>query len=241
TFARRFFNGGNPVGRAFAQKGDGGNLDTVYQVIGLVQDAKYGDLREEFMPIVFTADAQDETQRPGTRIVILASEPAAAIPPAAPRAAAEAGPQFVAGSRPLKATIGEGLLRERLMATLSGFFGGLAAILAMIGIYSVLSFMVARRRNEIGVRMALGAGRRDILGMVIREAATLVGIGLAVGALLALAAATTAQTLLYGLQPSDPTTPGLAAAALTIVALSSSLLPAHRAASIDPNQALHEE
>ncbi|HKF41994.1 MAG TPA: ABC transporter permease [Thermoanaerobaculia bacterium] len=241
TFARRFFNGANPVGRSFAQKGDGGNLDTVYQVIGLVQDAKYGDLREDFTPIVFTAEAQDEALRPGTRILIQTSEPLAAILPAVTRAVAEVSPQVIIYSRPLQATIAEGLLRERLMANLSGFFGALAAVLAMIGIYSVLSFMVVRRRNEIGVRMALGASRRDIVGMVIREAATLVGIGIAAGALLAVAAATTARTLLYGLQPGDPATLAFAAAALTAVALGSSLVPAWRAAATDPNRTLHEE
>ena len=111
------------------------------------------------------------------------------------------------------------------MATLSGFFGALAAILAMIGLYSVMSFMVVCRRNEIGVRMALGADRRDILGMMLREAATLVAIGLGAGSLLAVAAATTARTLLDGLQPSDPVTLALAAAGLTIVALSSTCCP----------------
>ena len=241
AFARRFFSGSNPVGRDFLQKGDRGSLDLVYRIIGLVQDAKYDSLREEFTPIVFTAEAQDDSPRLWTRIVILSPGPPSAIVPAVTRAVAEVSPRIVLDNRLLKSVIAEGLLRERLMATLSGFFGALAAVLAMIGIYCVMSFMVIRRRNEIGVRMALGAGRRDILGMVIREAATLVAIGLAAGALIALAAATTARTLLYGLQPSDPATLGLAIAALTIVALSSSLLPAHRAASIDPLQALREE
>ncbi len=150
-------------------------------------------------------------------------------------------PQIVLDFRVLKTVIREGLLRERLMATLSGFFGALAAILAMIGLYGVMSFMVVRRRNEIGVRMALGASRRDILGMVMREAVALVGIGLVAGTLLAVAAATTTRSLLFGLQPGDPPTLALAAAGLTIVALASRLMPARRAASIDPMQALREE
>src|SRR5213078_1922717 len=82
----------------------------------------------------------------------------------------------------------ESLLRERLMATLSGFFGGLAALLATIGLYGVMSYMVARRRNEIGIRMALGADRRDVIGMVMREAGVLLGGGVVVGVLLAVAA-----------------------------------------------------
>jgi putative ABC transport system permease protein len=188
-----------------------------------------------------SARVEDDSPRLFTRIVILSREPLAAIVPAVTSAVAEISPRIVLDNKILKTVIAEGLPRERLMAALSGFFGALVAILAMIGIYSVMSFMVARRRNEIGVRMALGAGRRDILGLVLREAATLVAIGLAAGALVAVAAAGTARTLLYGLQPSDPTTLALAIAAITIVALSSSLLPAHRAATTDPLQALHEE
>jgi putative ABC transport system permease protein len=241
AFARRFFSGANPVGKAFAQKGDRGSLDHVYQVIGLVKDTKYEELREEFTPIVFLAEAQDDAPRLGTRVVIRTDEPLAGIVPSVKRAVAEVSPQIVLNFRVLKTTLQEGLLRERLMATLSGFFGALAAILAMIGLYGVMSFMVVRRRNEIGVRMALGASRRDILGMVIREAATMVGIGLVAGTILSIAAATTARSLLFGLQPSDPLTLALAAAGLTSVALASSLLPARRAASIDPMQALREE
>ena len=239
TFARRFFSGSSPVGKMFTQRSDG--RDRVFQIVGLVKDTKYGDLREEFTPIVFLAETQDDEPRLWTRAVIRTDEPLAEIVPAVTRAISGASPQIVLNFRALKTTIEEGLLRERLMATLSGFFGALAAILAMIGLYGVMSFTVVRRRNEIGVRMALGASRGDILGMVMREAAALVGIGLVAGTLLAVAAATSARSLLFGLQPGDPTTLALAASGLTIVALASSLLPARRAATIDPMQALRED
>jgi ABC-type antimicrobial peptide transport system permease subunit len=150
-------------------------------------------------------------------------------------------PSLVLTFSVLKTQIREGLLREQLMATLSGFFGALATILAMVGLYGVISYMVVRRRNEIGVRMALGASRNDILVMVLREAAILLGIGLVTGTALALAAGTAAASMLYGLKPRDPLTLGAAITGMIIVALLASLLPAQRAATVHPMEALREE
>jgi putative ABC transport system permease protein len=150
-------------------------------------------------------------------------------------------PSLVLTFSVLKTQIREGLLREQLMATLSGFFGALATILAMVGLYGVISYMVVRRRNEIGVRMALGASRSDILVMVLREAAILLGIGLVTGTGLALAAGTAAASMLYGLKPRDPLTLGAAITGMVIVALLASLLPAQRAATVHPMEALREE
>ncbi len=113
--------------------------------------------------------------------------------------------------RALETRIRESLRREQLMATLSGCFGALAALLATIGLYGVLSYTVARRRHEIGIRMALGAGRRDIISMIVREAGVLVAVGIALGGGLAIAAANAARTLLFGVTPSDPTSLLLAA------------------------------
>jgi ABC-type antimicrobial peptide transport system permease subunit len=127
------------------------------------------------------------------------------------------------------------------MATLSGFFGALAALLATIGLYGVMSYMVARRRNEIGIRMALGADRRDVVRMVMREAGVLLIAGLCAGIALAVAAARTASTLLFGLGPGDPATLAIAAGALAAVAALASYLPAQRAARLEPTIALREE
>ena len=121
-------------------------------------------------------------------------------------------------------TIRDGLLRERLMATLSGFFGFLAA-LAAIGLYGVMSYTVVRRTNEIGIRMTLGADRREIVAMVMGEAARLVGWGLGAGLVLALAGGRAARALLFGLQPHDPITLGAAAVLLAAVALAASYVP----------------
>ena len=127
------------------------------------------------------------------------------------------------------------------MASLSGFFGFLAALLATIGLYGVISYMVIRRRNEIGIRMALGADRTRVLGLIMREAAMLLAIGLAVGTVLALAGAKAATSLLFGLKAHDPGTFIFSVSLLAIVSLAASALPAYRAARVDPLDALRNE
>ena len=127
------------------------------------------------------------------------------------------------------------------MATLSGFFGFLAALLATVGLYGVISYTVARRTNEIGIRMALGAQRGNVVGMIMREAGWLLALGIGIGAALALAGARTATSLLFGLKPHDPLTMVLAIVSLVAVAAAASFLPAHRASRLDPMAALREE
>jgi putative ABC transport system permease protein len=134
-----------------------------------------------------------------------------------------------------------GLLRERLLATLSEFFGVLAILLATIGLYGVIAYMVAQRSNEIGIRMALGAVPSRILKMIIGEAIKLLSIGLVVGLLLTLAAGKVASTLLYGLTSHDPFTLAMASITLAVVGVLASLLPAKRAATMDPIAALRDQ
>lgn len=127
------------------------------------------------------------------------------------------------------------------MATLSGFFGFLAAVLATIGLYGVMSYMVVRRTNEIGIRMALGAGRPDIIRMMLGEAGVLLTVGVVTGTALALAAGRAAAALLFNLQPHDPATLAIAISTLAAVALAACLVPALRAARMDPMSALRDE
>ena len=129
----------------------------------------------------------------------------------------------------------------RLLAMLSSFLGILAAVLATIGLYGVIGYIVARRTNEIGIRMALGASPRQILAMVVGEAGSLLVVGVMIGTVLAVAAGKSAATLLYGLKPYDPLTLVLAAAGLGAVAIAASLLPARRAAKLEPMVALRDE
>jgi ABC-type antimicrobial peptide transport system permease subunit len=133
------------------------------------------------------------------------------------------------------------LVQERLLAQLSSFFGLLALLLACVGLYGVMSYDVARRTHEIGIRMALGAQRRDVVGVVLRETMLLVVIGVITGLSAALATTRLITSLLYGLTPNDPLTIGLAGLLLLAVAAMAGYLPARRAARVDPMEALRHE
>jgi putative ABC transport system permease protein len=238
AFARKFFGGANPVGRVFH---DTGGPDKTYQIIGLVKDTKYWELREDAVAIVFVSFTQANGPEEHSTLMIRSNKALLPLISSIKRATNEMNPAMVLDFSVLKTQIREGLLRERLMATLSGFFGLLAAALAMIGLYGVISYMVIRRRNEIGVRMALGASRTDIILMILREAAILLAIGLAVGTALTLVAGSAAASMLYGLKARDPLTISLSILEMVVVALIASLLPAQRAATVHPMVALREE
>jgi ABC-type antimicrobial peptide transport system permease subunit len=140
-----------------------------------------------------------------------------------------------------KTQIHNSLLQDELMATLSGFFGFLAALLAAIGLYGVISYMVVQRTREIGIRMAIGADRVAVVRMILREAGMLTTAGLVVGTGLAFGAVQAAKSLLYGLKPRDPSTLVMAIATLSAVAALASFLPAYRASKLDPLEALRYE
>jgi len=133
------------------------------------------------------------------------------------------------------------LLRERLMATLSGFFGLLAALLAVIGLYGVMSYMVARRTNEIGIRMALGADAADVLKLVLKNGVALTLIGVALGVSGAFALTRVIAALLFGVEPTDPVTFVAVSATMVMVALIACYIPARRATKVDPLVALRYE
>ncbi len=241
AFAKKYYDGANPVGKLFSFEGDKGETPPVFEVVGLVKNTKYYELREDFKPIAFFPDSQDKGPNQYANIVIRADIPLSALITGVKRSIAEMSPDIDINFRPFKTQILDGLLRERLMATLSGFFGALAAILAVIGLYGVISYMVARRTNEIGIRMALGANGGGIVRLILREAMLLLGIGLVAGAALALAAARTASSMLFGLKPYDPATLAFAITTLAVVAIAASYIPARRAAGVDPMVALREE
>ena len=157
------------------------------------------------------------------------------------RRIAEKHPEIVLQTSDFQQDIRDGMVRERLLAMLSGFFGLLAALLATVGLYGVISYTVARRRSEIGIRVALGAARRQVIGMVMREAGLLLVIGVLVGATLSLIAGRSASSLLFGLKSYDPLTLIVSVALLVVIAALASFLPARRASRVDPMEALRYE
>ena len=241
AFARRYLNGADPVGRTFDLVQESDEPVRTYEIIGMVQNSKYVDLRENFDPIVYTAEAQSTEPDPGQAVVIRSDGDITSLIPSIRAAIGQVDPSLVIQFQIFKTSIREGLIRERLMATLSGFFGILAAVLAMMGLYGVISYMVIRRRTELGIRIALGANRSQILGLIMREAATLLGIGLLVGLVPAILLGGTARSLLFELRPTDALTLALAAATLAAPAILASFIPAQRAAHADPMRALREE
>jgi putative ABC transport system permease protein len=143
--------------------------------------------------------------------------------------------------RSLSSQIQESLLRERLMATLSGGFGFLAGLLATLGLYGVIAYMVPQRRNELGLRIALGADRSSVIRLLLREATLLLGLGLTAGIMLALLAGRAAATLLFGMPPNHAVSLIAASTLLALIALVASYIPARRAARLDPMAALRNE
>jgi ABC-type antimicrobial peptide transport system permease subunit len=149
-------------------------------------------------------------------------------------------PDAIAEFAVFQSRIRDGLIRERLLAMLAGFFGVLAVALTIVGLYGMLSYVVAQRRPEIGVRVALGARRLDVLGLVMSEAGKLVLTGVAVGLGLSLLAGRSVASLLFGITPYDPLLLASACALLGIIAAVASFLPARRATRVDPAQLLRE-
>ncbi len=241
AFARTLAHGANPVGMSFHTPVGPDHPEFIAQIVGLVKDTKYSDLRDENVPIAFAPVAQYPDPDDSDVLMIRSEAPMGDTISAVKRRLVDANPEISVRFHVFESDIRDTLVRERLMATLSGFFGFLAAVLAVIGLYGVMSYMVQRRTNEIGIRMALGAGRLSILGMILLDALVLLAAGIVVGLGLSLMLGKTASSLLFGLKPADPITLGLAAALLAAVAAAASYIPARRAAKVDPMVALRCE
>lgn len=240
-FARKIFQGKNPVGRTFRREEFGDKPDTQFIVVGVVRNTKYYELREDFQPIAYIPEAQNDQPGMGANFVVRTNAPLGEFYRKATAAVAEIHPEAGVDFTVLTTQIQNSLMRDRLMATLAGAFGLLAGVLAVLGLYGVIAYMVARRRNEIGVRIALGASCTRVVGLVLREATVLLAVGLTIGVGLAVWAGRTAASLIYGLKPGDPLTLGAAVALLALVALAASYAPASRASRLEPMDALREE
>ena len=241
AFARRFTGGADPIGRTLRTVQEPNYPSTVYEIVGVIPDTKYSGLRGEIPPQTFAPASQLPDQGPWTNVMVYSNLPPDAMAATLKRKLAHDHPDVITEFSDFQKDIRDGLLEERMMATLSGFFGALAALLAMIGLYGVVSYMVARRRNEIGIRLALGAGRRQVVAMVMREAARMLIVGVAVGAVLSLVAGNGARSILFELKPYDPLTLAAAALLLALIAVAASFIPARRASNLDPMAALRDE
>ncbi len=240
-FANTFLAGRDPLSQSFQIETPAGESRPTYQIVGVVKNSKYTDLREPMTPLVYLHAGQDTTPDPSLQAILHTTLSPIAARAALAQAIREENPIIAFQFSTMDQVVRESLLSERLMASLSGFFGALAAFIATIGLYGVMSYLVARRTIEIGIRMALGADRRAVLSLVLREACVLLVIGLFVGSGLAVAGGQAAGTLLYGLQPWDATTLLVGLSGLAAIAILASWLPAHRATRVEPTVALRAE
>jgi predicted permease len=240
SMARRFFGNESPIGRRFGfgvteRRGE-------IEIIGMVKDAKYKSLREPNRPMFYLPFAQANTGRGQMTLIVRTAEDPALVAVATQREARALDPAMPMFEVETLATqLDASLAQERLVATLSSVFGLLALLLACIGLYGVMAYDVARRIHEIGIRMALGASARQVTQLVLLQTLWLVGIGIVIGLGAALAATRWVKSLLFGLQPHDPMTIGLAVLVLLAVAAVAGYLPARRATRVDPLVALKYE
>jgi putative ABC transport system permease protein len=248
SFVQKYFGAANPLGRYFRiPEGRGSQYawsiaGGPVEIVGVVKDAKYSSLRDESSPFVFIPWSQGGVPGPLTSFELRSAggEPTALIS-GAKSAIAGINRDVSIEFKTLSAKVDSSIEREALLATLSGFFGGLALMLAMIGLYGVMSYNVARRQNEIGIRIALGAEPRRVLRMVMGELALLIGIGLTMGLVAALAATRLVASFLYGVTPNDPFTLALAVVLMAGGAALAGYFPARRVSRLQPLIALREE
>jgi predicted permease len=242
TFAQRFFPNESPIGKRFGFDSD---KPSEIEIVGLAKDAKYTSQREETPPTAYLSWLQElRVVGSATFEVRTTGDPKAAI------TSIRQAVRDVDGNLPLKdiktqiEQADETLSMERLFAKLLSLFGLLAQQLASIGLYGVLAWSVSQRTHEIGIRIALGASRGTVLKMILKQGMTLTLIGVVLGlggAYVLTKYLESLTTMLYGVQPRDPLTFGVAATLLTVVALVACFLPARRATKVDPMVALRYE
>jgi len=239
--ARRFFGKANPIGKTIRKPSDEPGKDDAFQVIGVVKDAKYAKVEEVPAPTVYLDSAQDKSPSPRTNFELRTAGSVETLIPAVRAAIGEVNRGISLEFRNFETQVSESLLQPRMVALLSAFFGGLALLLAMIGLYGVTAYGVARRQAEIGIRMALGAQPGSVIWLVLREVAAMLATGTLLGLGASLAAGRLVTSLLYGVKPYDGAPLAIAAVVLGIATGIAAYLPAHRAARLDPMAALREE
>ncbi len=241
--ARHFFGGANPIGKTIGldRIGDPGNAKDVYEIVGLVRDAKYFEIGEETLRTAYVAAGQEKEPGPDIHFTLRTSGSVEASIPSARKAILSVRGGVSLEFRNFETQVKESLLQQRIVALLAAIFGSLALVLAMVGLYGVTNYAVTRRKSEIGIRIALGAGRRRVVWLVMRDMVVLLAVGLPVGLAVALGAGRLVASLLYGVRPNDPWQLAGAAILLAAATAVAAYLPARRAARLDPMAALREE
>jgi ABC-type antimicrobial peptide transport system permease subunit len=229
----------NPVGKRFGESaGDDRSPKTAgYEIIGVVRDAKYNDLRQEIGATMYVPQSGS-----GASFELRTAADPQALLPAIRKTVAQLNadlPLFHVTTQ--SEQIDRLLFQERLVARLSAFFGLLALLLACIGLYGLLSYEVARRTREIGIRMALGAQMGDVLQLVVKQGIALAVVGAAVGVAVALGVTRYLTSMLYDVRANDPVTIVAVSVLLALVALAACYIPARRATRVDPIIALRYE
>ena len=238
AFASRYYPGQNPVGQHLSATVRGQRTDL--EIVGLVRNANLRGLRKVPPPAVYVSYFQLTGNLP-TTLAIRAAGPPGRVAEEIRRVLQPKMPGIPVEVRALAAQVEATMVQERMMATLAGGFGIVALVLACIGLYGLLNYSVTRRTREIGIRMALGARRRGVVGMEVKRAARLVMFGIALGLPAAWMASRWVKTMLFGLTPADPVTIGGAVILLAGAALAAAYLPARRASRVDPMIALRHE
>ncbi|HEX4750423.1 MAG TPA: ABC transporter permease [Bryobacteraceae bacterium] len=239
-FAKKYFSGRNPIGLHLGYGSDP-NTRTDMEIIGVVKDIKYTNLRDEIPPQAFVPIAADRNPYGVVMYMRTTEDPHALMSLVRQKVHALDPNLPVYDIRTTDEQIRRSLRNERLIASLSSLFGALATLLAIMGLYGVLAYMVSRKTREIGIRMALGAIRGNVIWMVMKEMLVLVGIGIVIGLPTAVGLSSLVRNQLYGLAPHDPTTLMLATASLLMIACVAGFIPALRASRIDPTRALRYE
>lgn len=238
AFARRHLTVQSAVGSRIRVR-EGAAFAPPYEIVGVVKDMKYATLRDTSTGIVFLAQSQNTSPSKSVTFEIRVDGGAGAAVPTIRSLLTQVNPRIVLEFKTLDRQLAESLSLPRTLAALAGFFGMLALLLATIGLYGVMSYGVASRRNDIGVRIALGSTRARIVRLVLGEVGRLLTAGIGIGALLTLAAAKFISAFLYGVEPWDPTILAFSMLVLCLVGVGAALIPAVRAARLDPAEALN--
>lgn len=240
--ARHFFSGQNPLGKIIRiAEGPRDKEKVPFQVIGVVKDMKYRRLSEENSEAGYVVARQDKDPSTSTHFALRFAGNVDAFTPSVRTAIAGINRDISLEFRSFETQVNDSLAQQRLIAILSSFFGFLALLLAVIGLYGIMSYTVTRRQAEIGIRMALGAEQSSVRWLILRQSLTLIAVGLGTGLLLSIGLTKFVKSLLFGLTPTDPLSLTLASVLLFAVALLASYLPARRASHIDPMEALRYE